>query len=277
MHVELIGSTSSGKSTLAAQMLQTFRAAGIDAVASDSFVLQQVRLNWVGSDLLRTLLLDVCSLGMCLATWRTNRGFYRFVLSKVRSLPPKVGRYERYNLLRNVFKKAGIFEIIKRRGAHRDIILVDEGTLQSAHNLFVHVSQPFDRDEIAAFAALVQLPDAVLYVAQAQATLIERTARRGHKRIPKDSPAAVSVFVQRAVETFDSLMQELITRGRLRHADEDGALFVRPNLPPSPAVDGLLAVARACCAAALEPVTDDAQRPSARQPKSMEMRRISHG
>src|SRR5712692_4203049 len=142
MQIELMGCTGAGKSTLARSVLQTFRAHGIDAWLGDEFVLKQVGLNWVRSGLARTLLVDLCSFFACLFTWRSNHEFYVFSVLIILWLPGSVAWPEKLNLVRNVLKKVGIYEIIRRRISDREVVLVDEGTLQAAHNLFVHVSVP---------------------------------------------------------------------------------------------------------------------------------------
>jgi hypothetical protein len=110
-------------------------------------------------------------------------------------------------LLRNVLKKIGIYEIIRFRGASRQIILVDEGVLQAAHNLFVHSAVQVKMENLATFAQLIPLPDVIVYLRQPESLLIDRTIKRGHKRIPDRSYSNVVPFIRQAVDTFDKLVQ----------------------------------------------------------------------
>ena len=184
MQVELIGCTSAGKSTLAESVLWAYRGIGMDASMGADFVLQQVGLNWVKGKLARTILIDIIALFACLTTWRSNYAFYRFASGVVLGLPVTVSWLERLNIARNTFKKVGIYELVRRGASDRQVVLLDEGTLHTAHYLFVHVSTEPNIADLATFAKLVPLPDVVVHVRQSKSVLIERTLQRGHKRIP---------------------------------------------------------------------------------------------
>jgi hypothetical protein len=83
--------------------------------------------------------------------------------------------------------------------------LVDEGTVQTAHNLFVHVEHCFDDVRLRQFSRCVPLPDVVVYVRPNEDALIERTLRRGHPRIARPTRPAVTWFVRQALSAFDQL------------------------------------------------------------------------
>lgn len=213
MHIELMGCTSAGKSTLARGILEACRQQGTDILLGNDFVLRQVRLNWVKGHLPRTLLVDLAALFFCLLTWRHNLEFYRFTTRLLLQLP--MAPLEKLNLLRNVFKKIGIYEIIRFRSNERQVILVDEGVLQAAHNLFVHVSADVNPEHLATFARLIPLPDVIVYLRQPASLLIDRTIKRGHKRIPDRSPRTVARFITQALATFEKLVQNPAVENRL--------------------------------------------------------------
>jgi len=217
MQIELIGCTSAGKSTLITGILQACYQQGIDIFLGDDFVLKQVRLNWIKSHLPRTLLVDLAALFACLVTWRKNLKFYLFATRTLYQLP--ISRYEKLNLLRNVLKKIGIYEIIRSRGNDEQVILVDEGVLQAAHNLFVHGSVDVNTEQISTFAGLIPLPDVIVYLRQPESILIDRITIRGHKRIPDRSSSNVTRFVKRAVTTFDELVQNPAVESKLLVVD----------------------------------------------------------
>ena len=210
MQIELIGCTSSGKSTLIRKILHACNEQGIDILLGTDFVLKQVRLNWIKNHLLRTLLIDLGALFACLITWRKNVKFYLFATRRLLWLP--IALFEKINLLRNALKKIGIFEIIRFRSASQQVILVDEGILQAAHNLFVHASIEVNMEHLYTFAGLVPLPDVVVYLRQPERLLVERTMKRGHKRIPYHSYGEVVRF---AVATFDKLVQYPVVENKL--------------------------------------------------------------
>jgi len=213
MHVELIGCTSAGKSTLAGKLLRAGRERGFEVLPGDDFVLRRRGVHWIKGRLARTLLVDFFSLAKCLMTWHKNFRFFRFALGTIVRLP--VARLEKLNLARNVLKKVGIYEIIRRSHSEQQIVLVDEGTLHAAHNLFVHDSTRPSPVDVPTFARLVPLPDAAVYVRNDESVLIDRTMARGHQRIAGRSRANVTRFVNRAVEVFEELVQQPRVKQRL--------------------------------------------------------------
>jgi thymidylate kinase len=213
LHIELIGCTSAGKSTLSRSILQACHQQGLDILLGDDFVLKQVRLNWVKSHLPRTLLVDLLAFFTCIVTWPNNLKFYLFATQLLFQLP--IPRLEKLNLLRNVLKKIGIYEIIRFRGASQQIILVDEGVLQAAHNLFVHSAVQVKMENLATFAQLIPLPDVIVYLRQPESLLIDRTIKRGHNRIPDRSYSNVVPFIRQAVTTFDKLVKNPAVESKL--------------------------------------------------------------
>jgi hypothetical protein len=245
MQIEFIGCTSAGKSTLARDMLQMLRVQGIDAWMDDDFVLKQIGLHWIKNSIIRTLLLDLCSLFACLVTWRNNSRFYFFSIPLIARLPHAVAWPEKLNLARNVLKKIGMYETIHRFSSDQQVILVDEGALQAAHNLFVHVSAQANAPDILAFARLVPLPEMAIYVRQNESLLIERTIRRGHKRIPNRSYPYVERFVKQAIDTFEALVQHLVLEKRLLLIDSNESLVLGWNGETTPLFDCALEAIRA--------------------------------
>jgi hypothetical protein len=244
MHVELFGCTGAGKSTLAHAVLRTCRSRGVKVVLGDDFVLQQVRLDWVRLPAIRTLLVDLCALVACLLTCPANLWLYVLSLRMISRLPGDVSWFEKLNLVRNVFRKTGIYEIIRRRRSDECFVVVDEGTLHAAHNLFVHVSAPPPDEEVTTFARLVALPEVAIYVAEAASVLVERTARRGHKRIVGGSEAEVERFVMRAVDTFDRLLRDLVAERRVLALEGEPVLFVRPDCQGDPSLSLVAQITR---------------------------------
>lgn len=213
MHIELIGCTSAGKSSLASRVVDDCRVRGIPAVTGHDLALLAVHLHWVRHRLVRTLLTDLVAGFACLLAWRRHSRFVRFALRTIARLP--VPWLQRVNTARNVIKNAGIWEIARRAAGDGRVVVVDEGTLHTAHYLFVHVSVEVNRPGIETFARLVPLPDVAIYVRQDEDVLVDRTLARGHRRIPDRSAAHVRLFVRHAVETFQVLAQQPAVQDRL--------------------------------------------------------------
>lgn len=242
MQIELIGCTGAGKSTLARGIVQAGREHGIDTVMGEEIVLNQVRLNWVKTKLARTLCVDLITLFACLVAWQKNLEFYRFTIRVLARLP--VGWFEKLNIARNVFKKIGINEIVLHVGSQQQIVLLDEGTLHTAHYLFVHVSVEPDTNDLSNFIKLVPLPDVVIYVRHDETILIQRTLVRGHKRIPNNSFHQVELFVRNAVETFDNLVQKPVIESRLLVVDGERKITIAKDYLKDPLRAGALDIIR---------------------------------
>jgi thymidylate kinase len=213
LQIELIGSTGAGKSTLTRNILDACHQLGIEIFLADDFVLKQVRLNWIKSHLLRKFLLNLAALLVCVATWHTYLEIYLFAARVLFPLP--IPRLVKLYSLRNVLKRIGIYEIIRLRSSDPQIILVDEGALQTAHNLFVHDSVQVKVEHLATFARLIPLPDVIVYLRQPESLLIERTMKRGHKRLTHSSHSNVARFIEQAVTTFDNLAQNPVVESKL--------------------------------------------------------------
>ena len=233
VQIELTGCTGAGKSTLAAALLQARQDREVDLILGDDFVLSQIRLNGIKPRLARTLLLDVSSFSACLATVRSHFELYSFAIRTVLRLP--IGGFEKLNIIRNVLKKIGMYEIIRRNASAGQVVLVDEGTLHAAHNLFVHLSVPPEAEDLATFIRLVPLPDLAVYMTQDKSVLLERTLKRGHKRVRANSDANVERFVERALEVFEALRQHPRLAQRLLVLDGQQPV-VAPRHPGDPSV-----------------------------------------
>jgi len=214
MHLEVIGCTSAGKSTLTRAVEQAGRQLGIDVVTGDDLVLKLVALDWVRNEFLRRRLVDGPALLACLLTWRRHRALLRFALDLSRRSPGSWAR--KLNLARNAFRKVGLFEIVRWRRRAGQLVLVDnEGVLHAAHNLFVHISREAADSDLKAFLDLAPLPDAVLYVRETEDVLLARTLARGHKRVPAGSEEDARRFVVRALRVFETLTRHPGVRERL--------------------------------------------------------------
>ena len=245
MQIELIGCTSSGKSSLAKRILQTGQTQGLNILLAEDFVLERVWLNWIKSYLARTLLIDLCALMACVITWRRNLKFYRFTLKIISQLPTTIGRFEKLNIARNTLKKVGVYEIIRRFSSPLQMVLIDEGTLHTAHYLFVHVSVEAKCSDVSTFVDLVPRPDVALYVQQDEAILIKRVLKRGHKRIPSRSPAITERFINRALDIFNNLTQFPPVEQRLLIIDEGQNIFLAQDKHLEPPFDVALHLIRA--------------------------------
>jgi hypothetical protein len=197
--LELFGPSSAGKSTLAARL-----AAEPGCVSAEERLLARFGLAAVRGRVLRTLLVDaLAALGLVL-TWREAGAFYRAAARlALGGEPARV--LPRLNLLRNAWKVAAIRLLAPRFAAPGETLLMDEGPLQAANYLLVHVEAPPDLAALDTLLASVPLPDAAAYVRGSEETLVARTLARTHPRVPDGSPAATARFVRHALAVFDRI------------------------------------------------------------------------
>jgi hypothetical protein len=218
MHIELIGSTSAGKTTLAKKMVTAGKKSGVDISLSDDFMLEQLRLNWVRDEFIRRRLVELAAFVICLTHLAQYKDFMRFVIRESKSYPGSW--FYRINRIRNVFRKIGIFEFIARRSGPWQIVLADnEGILQGVHNLFVHENSRADLHKISRYLELVPMPDVVLYLQQEEDVLVSRTLGRGHARVAGNSPDKAVHFVRQAIAVFDELIDVPKIQDRLLIVD----------------------------------------------------------
>lgn len=206
MHIEIIGSTSAGKTTLAKKMVATGKKSDVNINMSDDFMLEQLHLDWVANDFMRRRLVEVVAIWICLNNLAAYKEFIGFVFREGKSSPGTW--YYKANRIRNVIRKIGIFEFISQRADTQQVVLADnEGLLQGLHNLFVHSDAEADVTKIARYVELIPMPDLVLYLHQDEQVLVSRILKRGHARIVGDSPEKIVHFVMQAVSVFDELIK----------------------------------------------------------------------
>lgn len=214
MHIELIGSTSAGKTTLAKKMVEAGKRRGIDISLSDDFMLEQLHLSGIRNAFTRRRLVELVAFAVCLTCLARYRDFFGFVIREGKSSPGSW--FYKINRIRNVIRKIGVFEFVSRRRGSQQIVLADnEGVLQGVHNLFVHQNSQVDPHKISRYVELAPLPDAVLYLQQDEAILVSRTLGRGHARVSGSSPDKVVHFIRQAVAVFNELISAPKVQERL--------------------------------------------------------------
>lgn len=218
MHIEIIGSTSAGKTTLAKKMVNSGRETGVTIAMSDDFMLEQLHLSWINNDFARRRLVELIAFVSCLKYFTKYREFIAFVLKEGNSSPGTW--FYKINRIRNVIRKIGVFEFISQRSDAREVVLADnEGLLQGVHNLFVHSDCQADISKIARYVELAPRPDLVLYLHQDEDILVSRTLQRGHKRISGSSPEEAVHFIGQAVSVFNEVINNPRIQDRLLIVD----------------------------------------------------------
>ena len=162
----------------------------------------------------RNLVQEFIGLPFFVGSLGKHRAFLAYALRMLR----RGARFSVFTLnnLRSLERKIGVYEIL-RRSRKGEVVLVDEGTLLAAHNIFVFSGAAYTPEEIARFARLAPLPDRVVYIKAPEETLVRRSlARRDPPReLRSRDPEMVRRDIGRAVGMFDQLVQDENIRSRL--------------------------------------------------------------
>lgn len=213
MIVEFIGSTGAGKTTLISQV-QRRLAQTANVRTSFDVVASLPGLHSVNQPTARNLIQEFVGFPFLIRSLGRHKAFLLFMLRMI----ARQATFSIFtvNILRSLARKIGVFEIIKRRPEGR-IVLVDEGTVLLAHNVFVYSSARYTGEEIATFASLVPLPDIIIYIKAPVDILVQRALLRPDppREIRSKNPALIEKQVNRAVEMFDQLTQVASIQSRL--------------------------------------------------------------
>jgi thymidylate kinase len=204
MIIEFIGTTGAGKTTLIAEV-QRRLAQTTNVTTPFEVVAAPLGLRSVTHPTAQNLVQEVAGLPFFVRSLPRHKSFVTFTL---RMLARQAGfTFSTISNLRSLERKIGVYEISKRYGRER-LILVDEGTVLTAHNIFVFTGARYTPEEIARFAALVPLPDVIIYVRAPIDTLIKRSLHRSDRRRELEgiNQAQLEGYIKRAVAMFDQIV-----------------------------------------------------------------------
>lgn len=205
--LELFGPSSGGKSSLARRLLTAPGHGRVFTLAQDR-LLERAGLGWLAGYRARTLAVDAMAALAVLATWRTARAYYAFSAAHALRGAGSASVRVRLNQLRNAWKAVALRLVVPRFAAPGEVLVLDEGPLQTANYLFVRADRPPNLVALEAFLRVVPLPDAAVYVWLEEETLVCRTLSRGHPRVPDGSRNACRRFVRNALAVFDRIEAE---------------------------------------------------------------------
>lgn len=205
MIVEFVGSTGAGKTTLISQVQKSL-ARTVRVTSSYELIAGPLGLSEVKQPTARNLLQESVGLPYFLRSLPRHKRFLTFTLRMLaRQADLSVFTI---NNLRSVVRKLGVYEIGRRR-KREQIVLVDEGTVLAAHVIFVYSSAVYTPAEIREFAALVPLPDLIVYVAAPLESMVERTLQRVDppRELNSKDPLLVEKQIAEAIAVFEQLLE----------------------------------------------------------------------
>jgi len=222
--VEIAGSSGSGKSTLVKEVLRECGERGVRAAAAEDFLLPWLPGVIRRNPTLQNLALDLRGLSETL-TLRRHREFLAFAMAVIRrdadrpatGLSAYRGVVRAVSAYRGLHRKLGVHAALAREAGHGPAVLVDEGTIHSAHYVLVHVNSAPRPQDIAAFCRLVPMPDLVVYVTAPLEKVLARTFARRDPPLRGRSRAEMERFIRHAHTMFDQLMRdETLSRRTLK-------------------------------------------------------------
>jgi len=163
MIIEVIGATSSGKSSLIGN-LKKFSQKDILNINSSEAKPNLIKLLWLE-----------------LRNWTFflifNQSRIRIINILILCLSRKDSFLMRVNLFRNFIKKYGEYEYIKRV-YKKSIFLQDEGPIHAFSNLFCHYDTEPDINKLNNFKSILIFPDVILKVKTDHKKMLERAKSR---------------------------------------------------------------------------------------------------
>ncbi len=216
MIVEFIGCSGAGKTTLAREIERIGGARR--SILATELVVDRPGLRWINDPTAVNLVANVISFPPFLRALGREKDFVAFAFDRLRRHAPS--SFAKYNYMLNVVRKIGVHEMA-RRAASRNTVLIDEGAVLSAYQLFVYSDAPFDQLDLERFARLVPLPDRVVYVRAPLDVLVERAMTRSDPRreLAGRRGNELRRSLERAIALFDGLARTEPIRDRLVTVD----------------------------------------------------------
>ena len=220
MMIEFIGCTGAGKTTLISDVQR--RLVQIASVTTSfRLVASPLGLRNVTNPTARHLIQEFIGFPFFIRSLYRHKAFIIFIL---RMLARQAGfSVFMMNNLRSLVRKISVYEMTKRR-QHKQIVLVDEGTVLLAHNIFVYSSALYTAEEIARFASLVPLPDIIIYIKAPVETLVQRSLLRADppRELKSRNRELIEKQINRAVRMFDQLVEAENIQSRLLIVENSG-------------------------------------------------------
>lgn len=261
MIVEFVGSTGAGKTTFFNAVHGRFAVPTAPAAAASAFevVAAPLGLHTIAHPKLQNLIQECVSLPFFLRALPRHRELVRLTFSM---LARQRGTWlTALSNVRSLERKLGVHEIV-RRSAHARIILVDEGPLLLAHNLFVFNAAPYTPQELSRFVALLPRPDVLVYVRAPLDSLVRRAQQRSDRRRELEglSHAQLRLCVERASALYGRLVDTAGSRCRVLTVDNPDTA-VAAQIARTTAVDTIFNLILEATYDIPSPATDVGQRP----------------
>jgi len=215
MIIEFAGCSGAGKSTLLDELLRYCRERNLSVRTAPQALLGWIPEVIVRQPTLQNLMLDVAGVCRRIVDPDPYREFLKFARSAIRRDTDR--RLRGLNAYRGVLRALGIHAALSSEAHKPGMVLVDEGTVNSAHGILVHVKQPPRSEDIDAFCKLVPMPDLVVHVTAPLDVVLARTFSRRNPPLPNRSREDRERFIRHAHAAFQGVMSHAaFSRNTLR-------------------------------------------------------------
>lgn len=216
MIVEFVGSTGAGKTSLISKIHRKLAQTNVVTTPFD-LIAAPLGLSRIKHPTAQNLIQELVAFPFFLGSFKRYRKFLAHTI-RTFSHDTKFSLHK-INNLRSLERKIGLYEITQRYNRDR-IILVDEGPILAAH-MFVFASSLVNASEIATFAALLPLPDLIVYIKAPVEVLVRRALQRPDppREMGSKDPDMTEKFVRGATAVFDRLMEAERIQSRLLIVD----------------------------------------------------------
>ena len=203
MIVEFIGCSGAGKTSLAEGLRRRIQPSGRPILSAD-LIRDRPGLRWMRDPSMINLAADVISFPSFVRAYGRDGDFVQFAFDRLRRHAPTT--FAKYNYRLNIVRKVGVHELARRASKHKTV-LIDEGVMLSAYQLFVYSDAPYADVDLDRFARLVPMPDRIVYVKAPLDLLVERAIRRPDPRreLAGRKRHEVADRLARAAELFEAL------------------------------------------------------------------------
>jgi thymidylate kinase len=204
MLIEFTGCTGCGKTTFSEEVIRKLSAQGFEIIAvhPKRFFAGIIRKR-IANETIQNVIMDSIAIPMFLLSLKRHRKLFFFCAKTL--IRDADSTFAAIMCLRGIIRKVGIYEFLQRRSLLNKIVIVDEGVVHSAHNLFVHLDSSPNPKDIVEYSLLIPVPDILVYVRCPKEILLKRTlCRSDQSRRIRDGK--VKKFLDHAYNVFEVLI-----------------------------------------------------------------------
>ena len=202
--VEVTGITGCGKTSLIHNTLKYSDQNGLKIAVAEDIIINKYLFRFIKSIRTRSLIVD-----LVVFPYIFKKGIFKQISFYCKNIfKSQDPFFIKLNTFRNVVKRMGIYYKLKkiRQNVDLDFILLDEGILHIAHNIFVHEEGKPDIKELNKFLDSVPLYDKIVLLNATSSNLISTIKEKKHFRVSFKN-RSITNFINNADIVFNEIKQ----------------------------------------------------------------------